>query len=290
MSFSLIGNSLPSCIPSSFNTQSNHSEAFIELAKKGNTEKILELIKHGIDINTTYCHGNTALMEAIYNYKIDTALALIENRADLNIKQNHFSFGKSALIIATERNLENIVIVLIEKGAEIDIKDNNGWTALMHAARSGNIDIAKILIAKGAHIEIKEKTHASGFMSTGEYGKNALMIAAQNGHANIVIALIEKGANLEQKNEDGDTALTLCIKSYPQILFLRASYIQTAQILIANGANINIGNNRGETPLILAKQSRIAEIVQMLKAKGAIKYLKNTGAETGAEIDWMDID
>ncbi len=281
MSFPLTG--VSSSATYSYNTQVNDSEAFIKFAKKGNTKKILELLKQGIGINTTDCHGNTALMEAIYNYRTDTAKVLIENGADLNM-QNNLPFGKTALINAVERDLEDMVIALINKGAYLDIQDISGQTALIKAAQHGYTTIAKILIANGANITIKEKTKVSGLMIPGEYGRNALMIAAQNGHAEIITALIEKGASLDEKTEGGDTALTLCIESCSTALFSRDGYIQTAKALIENGADINIQNNRRDTPLILAKRFRIGEIVQMLKDKNALKYPENP------RIDYMDIE
>ena len=85
---------------------------------------------------------------------------------------------------------------LLEAGAEVDAKDNDGATALMEAARRGHAAAIAALLAAGAEVEAKYNE-----------GATALMLAAQGGHAAAIAALVAAGAEVEAKDDNGMTAL-----------------------------------------------------------------------------------
>ena len=78
--------------------------------------------------------------------------------------------------------------LLVEKGAEIESKDNNGQTPLSWAAGNGHEVVVKLLVENGAEIESKDN-----------YGGTPLMWAAE--HEAVVKLLIEKGAVMEPEYE-----------------------------------------------------------------------------------------
>jgi ankyrin repeat protein len=80
---------------------------------------------------------------------------------------------------------------LLKKGASINAKDNDGWTALMWAAASGHTPACAFLLEKGANLEATDKD-----------GWTALMFAAYCGHAQTCALLIEKGADVNAKAEE----------------------------------------------------------------------------------------
>ena len=87
------------------------------------------------------------------NYK-EIVKLLLEARADVNIKDK---YGEAALIYTLKYGYTEIVELLIEAGANVNIKDKDGLTALIYALKNGNLDIAKLLIEKGADINFKNK-------------------------------------------------------------------------------------------------------------------------------------
>ncbi len=107
------------------------------------------LIINGADVNHHNKWGQTALMRAISDYKIDAMFALLESdQLDLNIQDRE---GKTALIYTIQKlnnwdNQEKIVQLLLEKGADINIKDKNGKTALVYAIENGDKNIEKMLV------------------------------------------------------------------------------------------------------------------------------------------------
>ncbi|RLA86891.1 MAG: hypothetical protein DRG34_06060, partial [Deltaproteobacteria bacterium] len=89
------------------------------------------------------------------------------------------------------------VKALLAEGADVNVKDGIGFTALFGAARSGHTETVKLLLAKGADPNVRLPTS----------GTTALMYAALNGHNDIVVVLLDQGAEVNTKNNRGITSL-----------------------------------------------------------------------------------
>jgi ankyrin repeat protein len=90
-----------------------------------------------------------------------------------------------------EGNLKK-VIDLLENGADVNAKNNDGYTALMTASREGHKEIVELLIKNGADVNVKNND-----------GGTALMYASSKGHKEIVELLIKNGADVNAKNNNG---------------------------------------------------------------------------------------
>jgi hypothetical protein len=91
-----------------------------------------------------------------------------------------------------------LVTYLLAAGADINVKDRGGKTALMWAASRGFGTCAEALLDGGAEVNAADNE-----------GMTALMWAASNGFPKIVEALLDSGADVNAKNNDGETALDL---------------------------------------------------------------------------------
>jgi ankyrin repeat protein len=112
---------------------------------------------------------------------------IIRKKGWINRRLKHYvnkkdGYGNTALAWAARRGHEAIVLLLLEKGADIEAKGYFG-TALVEAASGGYEAIVLLLLEKGADIEAK------GYFGT------ALVEAARKGHEAMVQLLLEKGAN-----------------------------------------------------------------------------------------------
>jgi ankyrin repeat protein len=177
------------------------------------------------------------------------------------------------LISAAKNSNINEIERLIKKGATIEAKDKDGWTALMLAAVNGHTDTCTMLIKNGADVNAKSN-----------YGTTALMYAVANGHTETCALLLEKGADVNAKDNAGKTALhraaasgntdicKLLIEEYAKAggnvielinskdyagmtpLHYAATNIdtRTCALLMENGADIAIRSNSGNTPLGMA--------------------------------------
>ena len=83
------------------------------------------------------------------------------------------------LLVASRENNINELIYLLDIGADINIRSENGFTALIYACINNNIDIVKILINSDADINIKN-----------DKGQTALMCAIERGHYQIMSLLL----------------------------------------------------------------------------------------------------
>ena len=134
------------------------SEAqFLNAAIEGDIITIRQAIQQGINIDYKGDDEWTALCWAITLQKFDIAKLLIENKADVNYQEK--VEGESVLMLAatTEKENPELVQMLLDKGANVDLKDCVGWTALMHAVSADNVNIAKILLEGGANPDIKHE-------------------------------------------------------------------------------------------------------------------------------------
>ena len=82
---------------------------------------------------------------------------------------------------------------MLDKGAEVNIKDADGITPLHLAARENHRNVLELLLAKGACVNAKDK-----------FGLTPLHLAAEQGNAAEVTLLIEQGADRNAKAEGGE--------------------------------------------------------------------------------------
>jgi ankyrin repeat protein len=83
--------------------------------------------------------------------------------------------------------------LLLEKGAEIDLKDTEyGRTPLSWVAENGHKAVIQLLLEKGAEIDSKDK----------RYGRTPLSWAAKNGRKAVIQLLLEKGADIDSRDTE----------------------------------------------------------------------------------------
>lgn len=104
--------------------------------------------------------------------------------------------GRTALMIAAKYGDVGLVRALIDRGADVNATNHNGGTALMYSALPGSVDSVELLIASGSEIN-----------AVGRNGWNALMIAAAKGHAGVIGVLIDHGADANAPDVYGWTPL-----------------------------------------------------------------------------------
>lgn len=107
----------------------------------------------GVNINAQLSDGQTALIFAVRKGKGEIVKILIDAKANLNIQEKHRKF--SALMIAIKSGYDNIAKMLIEAKADLNLKDYEGFTALMIAVQAGNEKIVKMLI--DAKVDVNAK-------------------------------------------------------------------------------------------------------------------------------------
>ena len=127
--------------------------------------------------------------------------------------------ANSALMLAAERGNAANIITALDQGANINITNSFGITALMGAAKSGHTEIVKLLLEHGADVARVDEAN----------GATALMFAAKKGHTETVKLLLDNDANINQADPHGYTALMYAAA---------AGHEETVRLLLDRGAQI----------------------------------------------------
>ena len=142
-----------------------------------------------------------------------------------------------------------------DAGADLEMINNAGHTALVEAVIEGQDAIIRLLISRGADVNSRD---FSGF----SLGETPLMVAAMTGKTDIAVMLIAKGAKVNTKTKDGRTALISAAMAPDD-------HSEIIRLLIENGADINARDNKGMTALAYALKKRDLQLFKILMESGA---------------------
>jgi len=134
---------------------------------------------------------DTTIVEASKNGHIEIVKVLIQKGVDINTKDD---YGYTSLGYAALKGHAEVVDLLLDNGADINAKNNWGGTALVQAVFFGHVDIAKILIDNGANTNVCI------------HGDSLVIYAAKNGYEDLVDHLLDNGAtyNSVKSRNGGD--------------------------------------------------------------------------------------
>lgn len=163
--------------------------------------------------------------------------------------------GRTALHVATFARQHAAVRRLAGAGADLGALENDRYDAVTIAAVADDEDTLRLLLALGA----------SAQRVTSRYDGTALIAAAHLGHAGVVRQLIAAGAPLDHVNNLHWTAAIEAVvlgDGGPR-------HQDTLAALIAAGANLQLADRQGLTPLALARARGHTAMVAMLERAGA---------------------
>ncbi|WP_195573862.1 ankyrin repeat domain-containing protein [Paenibacillus sp. 1001270B_150601_E10] len=195
---------------------------------------------------------NDDLIEATLNRNQVEIKQLIQEGADINTVD---ASGRTPAMIAVHHKQLNVFNLLVELGADINIRDQRSDNPLLYASAEGMLDIVKAALAANADTTL-----------TNRFGGTALIPAADRGHVDIVEELLEHSdVNVNHVNNLGWTALLEAV-----ILGDGGERHQhIVELLIQHGADVNLADGDGITPLQHAKQHGYTRMIDMLTAAGA---------------------
>lgn len=255
--------------------------------KTSNFNRVKELVEDGVDVNyRRYRKDDTALILASHNGHKDIVEYLLEKGADVNIRgednqtalvcalsEKHYEIAKilidndananlvTSIIIplrvAIHADQKELVELMLQKGADVNLREWTGGSALLSAIEKKDVEIVKLLLKNGADVnaldyyrdtplirclmaggekctEIAEILIENGAYVNfrREYGTTPLMIAIANGHKKIANILIDKGAYINVRNKDGDSALGYACQN---------NDVEMVKRLLEKGADVSIG-------------------------------------------------
>jgi ankyrin repeat protein len=173
---------------------------------------------------------------------------LIASGAYAGMRDSH---SRTPLHVATWRKSRDSMRVLAASTGEPNVLDGDGYDIVSIAAVNNDVDTLRVALAVGC---------GPGNM-VGPDDTTALIAAARRGNELPVRALIRAGAQLDYLDKRGQTALIAAVVGGDG----SRRYVATLKGLVAAGANANVGDRTGATPLALAKARGYREMVAILE-------------------------
>ena len=195
--------------------------------------------------------------------------------------------AQDGLIAAAERGETLVVRRLLAEGVPVNTRDGRGRTALLAATQRNHVDVARLLINEGADVNAKDLIQDTPFLvagaegrvellrlmlaadadlkSTNRFGGTALIPACHRGHVEAVRLLLATAIDKDHVNHLGWTALMEAVVLGDG----GPSHTDVVRLLVAAGANPNIPDRDGLTPLAHARQRGYAAMVSILESAGA---------------------
>ncbi|KAF3998673.1 ankyrin repeat domain-containing protein [Glaciimonas immobilis] len=159
--------------------------------------------------------------------------------------------GDSLLMSAIKNGQMDIMLLLIARGADVNLANVAKVTPLMASAYFGRPAMARVLIDKKADVNAIDQVH-----------KTAMVYAAGTGQTEIVNMLLqtgpESGIKVNTSYENGLTALMWAGAS---------GFPATVEALLARGADSQLLDNRGKGVLEMAQENSHLDIVKILQAR-----------------------
>jgi ankyrin repeat protein len=248
----------------------------------------------GVDIIDKYDDdGYTALGHACFYGNPDLVRVLLDNGVNIE-RESYYLKGNTPLMVVCGKRQEGVtppafietVRLLLMRGANKEVRLGNGYTPLIKACSYNNVEIANILIEAGANIDA----------TTRALSYTCMHIAAYTNNINIIRLLASKGMDVNIQTQPppgqpidpsytfGDTALHMvCTQGITSVNL--SDSIETARVLLELGADLNVPNEMGRTPLDLACRYKThPEVIRMLIANGANVEALNSVGQTPFDI------
>ncbi|XP_070969927.1 histone-lysine N-methyltransferase EHMT2-like isoform X3 [Oncorhynchus clarkii lewisi] len=204
-------------------------------AQRGLLEVCYMLVQAGAKLDIQDKSMRTPLLEAIVNNHVEVTRYLVQSGACVyHIEED----GYTGLHHAAKLGSLDIVTLLLETGqVDINAQDSGGWTPIIWAAEHKHIKVIRALLNRGADVTLKDKEmnaclHWASFAgcvtiaemvlnagcplsSVNMHGDTPLHIASREGFLDCVTLFLSRGADIDIMNREGDTPLSLARSDSP---------------------------------------------------------------------------
>ena len=219
--------------------------------ENGLHDVVLHLVEQGEPLDAEYADPGALLRAAVESDAPRTVSLLLERGADVNVKDEYS--GSSLLHLAAGHDGHEVVPLLIAHGVDVDVRDFHGWTPLHDAAESDAREAALALIEQGADLDARDGDDKTPLHRAA---------AAWEGAPRTAALLADHGASVDAKDPAGWTPLHHALAGHAPR--------DVAGMLIDRGADAGAATAlAGWTPLHLATHLNDPGLVAALLARGA---------------------
>lgn len=225
-----------------------HAAGYAELAaaiRAGDAAQVQALLAQGVDASATDGKGAAPVLVAASRGKHDITRQLIARGADLNVRYAAY-YDATPLMLAVNNRDGEMVRLLLEAGAQVDLVDSNGDPALNWACFHGDLGIVDQLLRHRANVQLVG--HGT-----------ALEVSMRRGHQPLVERLLD---HLGQRRTLAGTELALQRA-------VDAGDADAVRAALRSGAVADGGDDTGRSLLARAARQGRSDVVAMLLAAGA---------------------
>jgi uncharacterized protein len=249
-----------------------------DAVRAGDRETVRSLLRAHPGVNTPDPDGTMPLHWAVEADDRELVQMLLSAGADPKAANR---YGVTALSIAATNRDAPMISILLKAGADPNAALPGGETVLMTAAHTGEPEVLDLLLTHGAKVNAQEST----------YGETALMWAASENHAQAVRLLIKYGAQVDARCDGFSSSkdrfglegvVTILPHGHWTALMYaaRQGSVEAARALVEAGANPNIADPDGTTPLLTAIDNAHFDIAAALVDLGADPNLADAAGMT----------
>lgn len=270
------------CYPDTVKEIISHDNGLTMAARLGHSDILKYLLDYGMDPNERTGERKQGALHyaALKDFRNITGLLLeykpnhkigytLKKPLDINIKDRK---DQTPLLLAVSENHTETVKMLLNAGADPNICNFRQVTPLIISSYRGNTAITKLLLDNNADPDLRD-----------DEGITPLMYAGYKGHSEIVSLLLDAHADMYAQSRP-DSNLPVAADAF--MITCRYGYLQTAQLFIDKGYDVNRRKTDGKTPLMFLidntpdSPSVAEEIVTLLIKSGADINAEDSSGKT----------
>lgn len=239
-------------------------EQLSQAARSGDFKRAVDAVADGADVMYRDVRGQDAMMFVAASSGKGTTECLkflVQSESDLEAKDEN---GWTPILHACRNNRPETVKFLLDSNASIKARANDGKTCLMLATMEGADSLVMTLVKSQAQVDKKD-----------EGGWSVLFYACRDGRKDLVRWLLDHSANAREKAKDGSTPLMVAGQD---------GNVKIGRMLVKKGASINAKKISGDTALMMCLKERNEEY-----AKWLLEDCAEVGAKNQENITAIDI-
>jgi hypothetical protein len=133
-------------------------EDMVHAVNNDDERTVTELLKKGVDVNSIGPNGDSLLIIAVRHGNPAMVKAVLDGRPRVDLRNAQ---GETALMLAALNGRLEVVRQLLERGAEVN---HGGWTPLIYAASRNQVEVARLLVKQGAQVNAQATNGTSALM------------------------------------------------------------------------------------------------------------------------------